>query len=246
MSRRVRLGLNIDHVATLRNARGGLHPSPVRAALAAEAAGVDNITLHIREDRRHVRERDLQDIARAVRLPINLEMAATEEMLAIALQALPHAVCIVPERRDERTTEGGLNAVHDIQLLTDLVARLASANIRAFLFLDPEPAQIEAAATIGATGVELHTGAYCEAVNQRLFEVASAAYDRLDAAARACEAAGLEIHAGHGISFETASAIASLPGVSELNIGHFIIGEAIFSGLSQAIAQMRAAIEQAA
>jgi pyridoxine 5-phosphate synthase len=236
---RVRLGVNIDHVATIRNARGGDHPDPVRAAVIAAGAGADGITLHVREDRRHVREDDLARLAKAVALPINLEMACTEEMLAIALAARPHAACLVPERREERTTEGGLDAVGGHNVIAPFVRALAGAGIRVSLFIDPDPAQIAAAADLGAPVVELHVGAYCAAVDANDTPRAAAALAGVRAAAEAGAARGLEIHAGHGITFESVGALAALPQVAELNIGHFLIGEAIYMGLEVSVAEMR-------
>ena len=242
----IRLGVNIDHVATLRNARGGLHPSPVRAALAAEAAGADNITLHVREDRRHIREADLAEIGAAVRLPLNLEMAATEEMLALALASRAEAICIVPERREERTTEGGLDVVGERALIGRCLEALRAANRQVFLFLDPDPAQLRAAAEIGARGVELHTGAFCLAADEGRSAAAGAELERLRQGAQQAAALGLEVHAGHGITFATAPSIAALPGLVEVNIGHFLIGEALFEGLGPVITRMRACLERAA
>jgi pyridoxine 5-phosphate synthase len=239
---RIRLGVNIDHVATLRNARGGPHPSPARAAAAAEEAGADNITLHIREDRRHVRESDLEEIAGAVRIPLNLEMAATAEMLAIALAARPHAVCLVPERREERTTEGGLDVAAEQGVLRGTVRTLVDAGMRVFLFIDPDPAQLEAALALGAHGVELHTGAFCHAADAGQEAAAQAEWARLAEAAAHAARLGLELHAGHGISYATAPRIAALPGLVEVNIGHFLIGEALFSGLGPVIARMHEAL----
>ena len=240
-ARRLRLGVNIDHVATLRNARGGRHPDPVRAAEIAAAAGADGITAHLREDRRHIRD---EDIARLVKLslPLNLEMAATAEMQAAALRYRPHAACIVPERRAELTTEGGLDAAGGGAALADCVAVLTAAGVRVSLFIDPERRQLAAAKALGAPVVELHTGAYCAAEEgaARARELA-----RLTAAAVEAEALGLECHAGHGISFETVGPVAAIPTLSELNIGHFLIGETIFTGLEAAIRRMRALIDAA-
>lgn len=234
---RLRLGVNIDHVATLRNARGGAHPDPLDAAVAAVRAGADGITLHLREDRRHIRDDDLARIAAAVTLPINLEMAATGEMLAVALRARPHAVCIVPERRAEVTTEGGLDAAGQAATLRPIVASLAAAGIRVSLFIDPEPTQVAAAAALGAPVVELHTGAYAHG---RAGELA-----RLAEAARQAHAAGLEVHAGHGLSFDNVGPVAALPQVAELNIGHFLIGQAILEGLAPTIRHMRELMDAA-
>ncbi|HLY55140.1 MAG TPA: pyridoxine 5'-phosphate synthase [Stellaceae bacterium] len=236
----LRLGVNIDHVATIRNARGGRHPEPLRAALAAEAAGADGITAHLREDRRHITDDDIARLRREVRLPLNLEMAATAEMLAIALRHIPHAACLVPERRQEVTTEGGLDAVGGEAHLKPFVAQLAAVGIRVSLFIDPEPAQLDAARRIGAPVVELHTGAYCHAEGEaRRRELA-----RLARAAAHAHAVGLECHAGHGLDYATVGDVAALPELAELNIGHFIIGEAIFVGLDAAIRGMRTAMDE--
>ncbi len=234
---RLRLGVNIDHVATIRNARGGAHPDPLDAALAAVGAGADGITLHLREDRRHIRDDDLARITAALTAPINLEMAATAEMLAVALRARPHAACIVPERRAEVTTEGGLDAAGQLASLQPIVAALAAAGIRVSLFIDPDPAQIAAAAALGAPVVELHTGAYAHG---RAGELA-----RLAAAAEQAAAAGLEVHAGHGLTFDNVGPVAALPQVAELNIGHFLIGQAILDGLAPTVQHMRALMDAA-
>jgi pyridoxine 5-phosphate synthase len=240
-ARALRLGVNIDHVATIRNARGGAHPDPVRAALLAAAAGADGITAHLREDRRHISDRDIERLIAEIRLPLNLEMAATEEMLAIALRHRPHAACLVPEKRTEVTTEGGLDAAGGHDHLAPYVRALADAGIRVSLFIDPERVQLDAAKRLGAPVVELHTGAYCEATGPaRAKEL-----DRLVAAAAHAEAVGLECHAGHGLSFETVAPVAAIPTIVELNIGHFLVGEAIFTGLDSAIRQMRAAMDKA-
>jgi pyridoxine 5-phosphate synthase len=245
MSTRVRLGVNIDHVATIRNARGGAVPDPVRAAIIAEQAGADGITLHIREDRRHVREDDLLRMVEAVKLPINLEMACAEEMLAIALKVKPHAVCLVPERREERTTEGGLDVAGLHNHVAPFVRRLREAGVRVSLFIDPDVRQMQAAQSLGAPVVEIHTGAFCEAVaggdaQRAARELAAIRVAATDGAAR-----GLEIHAGHGITYESVAPIAAAPEIRELNIGHFIVGEAIFVGLPNAIAEMRRHIDLA-
>ncbi|NNG03986.1 MAG: pyridoxine 5'-phosphate synthase [Inquilinus sp.] len=242
MNRRLRLGVNIDHVATIRNARGGRHPDPVRAARLAAAAGADGITAHLREDRRHISDLDIERLGTEIDLPLNLEMAATAEMLAIALRHRPHAACIVPERREEVTTEGGLDAAGNLAALRPLVAELAAADIRVSLFIDPEPAQIDAAVALAAPVVELHTGAYCEAVAGAARE---AELERLRVAADRAEAVGLECHAGHGLSYDTVGPVAAIPTIVELNIGHFLVGEAIFGGLDSAIKRMRAAMDQA-
>ena len=240
-SRALRLGVNIDHVATIRNARGGLHPDPVRAARQAAEAGADGITAHLREDRRHISDTDIKRLSSEIELPLNLEMAATEEMLSIALLHRPHAACIVPEKRTEVTTEGGLDAVAGFEHLKPYVARLSESGIRVSLFVDPDPRQLEAAVRLGAPVVELHTGAYCEAVGP----AAHSELQRLVAAAAAAEALGLECHAGHGLSFETVGPVAAISTLVELNIGHFLIGEAIFTGLDVAIRRMRAAMDVA-
>ena len=237
----LRLGVNIDHVATIRNARGGGHPDPLRAARIAARAGADGITAHLREDRRHISDDDIMALGREIELPLNLEMAATEEMLGIALRHKPHAACIVPEKRRELTTEGGLDVAGGRDRLRDFTRRLAGAGIRVSLFIDPDPDQIEAAAAIGAPVVELHTGAYCDAGDdQRDREFA-----RIRTGAALAAEAGLECHAGHGLSFDTVGAIAAIRQIQELNIGHFLVGEAIFSGLDSAIKRMRALMDKA-
>ena len=239
--RPLRLGVNIDHVATIRNARGGAHPDPVRAAKLAAAAGAAGITAHLREDRRHISDADIAALAREIALPLNLEMAATETMLAIALHHRPHAACLVPERRQELTTEGGLDVAGAHDRLAPFVARLAQAGIRTSLFIDPDEKQVRAARTIGAPVVELHTGAYCDAAGvARTREL-----ERLRRAAALADELGLECHAGHGLSFETVGAVAAIPTIVELNIGHFLIGEAIFGSLDSAIKRMRALMDQA-
>jgi pyridoxine 5-phosphate synthase len=234
----LRLGVNIDHVATIRNARGGAHPDPVRAAKIAAEAGADGITAHLREDRRHIGDADIARLMDEIALPVNLEIAATEEMRSIALRHRPHAACIVPERREERTTEGGIDAAGQHNRLTPIVRALAEAGVRVSLFVEPDPRQLDAAVVLGAPVVELHTGAYCEAViaNSGRQE---AELKRLMAAARHGAEIGLEVHAGHGIAFDTVEAIARIPELVELNIGHFLIGEAIFVGLGDSIARMR-------
>jgi pyridoxine 5-phosphate synthase len=238
--RKLRLGVNIDHVATIRNARGGKHPDPIRAARLAEQAGADGITAHLREDRRHISDEDIARLARELTVPLNLEMAATDAMLAIALKHKPHAACLVPERRAELTTEGGLDVAAAAARLAPFVGRLSQTGIRVSLFIDPEQKQLDAAKAIGAPVVELHTGAYCDADgSQRALEL-----KRIIDAAASAEALGLECHAGHGLGFETVSAIAAIPTIAELNIGHFLIGEAIFGGLDSAIRRMRVLMEQ--
>ncbi|MGY6410956.1 MAG: pyridoxine 5'-phosphate synthase [Alkalilacustris sp.] len=242
---RQRLGVNIDHVATLRNARGGALPDPIRAARLAEAAGADGITAHLREDRRHIRDGDIEALMAALRVPLNFEMAATHEMQVIALRHRPHAVCIVPERREERTTEGGLEVAADANRLTDYIAPLAEAGCRVSLFVAPEPAQIEASAKVGAAVVELHTGAYCDLLDEGRQAEAEAELARLRTAATQAAALGLEVHAGHGLAFHNVAPVAAIPEVVELNIGHFLIGEAVFLGLPAAIAEMRARMDAA-
>ncbi|MDR3510909.1 MAG: pyridoxine 5'-phosphate synthase [Caulobacteraceae bacterium] len=245
--RRIRLGVNIDHVATIRNARGEAYPDPSRAAELALVAGADGITAHLREDRRHISDSDIDALAALCRKrgrPLNLEMAVTAEMEAIALAHRPHAACLVPERREEVTTEGGLDVAGQHNRVAPVVANLKAAGIRVSLFIEPDPVQIAAAAAVGAQVVELHTGAYCLAVRERRPDA-----DRLLAALRegAAQAAalGLEVHAGHGIDYETVSAVAVIPEIAELNIGHFLIGEAIFIGLDAAIRRMRALMDAA-
>lgn len=239
--RRLRLGVNIDHVATIRNARGHRHPDPVRAAKAAAAAGADGITAHLREDRRHISDDDIERLSKEIALPLNLEMAATEEMLAIALRHKPHAACIVPEKRQERTTEGGLDVVGGHNHLKPYVAKLRDAGIRVSLFVAADAAQLEAALRVGAPVVELHAGAYAEtagALREREFA-------RIRSAAREAERLGLECHVGHGLDFENVGPVAAIPNVVELNIGHFLIGEAIFGGLDSTIKRMRALMDKA-
>jgi pyridoxine 5-phosphate synthase len=238
----LRLGVNIDHVATIRNARGGDYPDPLRAALMAEGAGADGITAHLREDRRHIRDTDIETLAAQLTVPLNFEMAATAEMQAIALRHRPHAVCIVPERREERTTEGGLDVVGDAARLADYIAPLREAGCRVSLFIGHERRQIDAAAQIGAAVIELHTGTYCDLHAEGRLAERDAELDRLAEGARHAHALGLEVHAGHGLSFETVAPVAALPEVVELNIGHFLISEAIFIGLPAAIARMRRAM----
>ncbi len=237
----LRLGVNIDHVATIRNARGGIHPDPVRAARLAERAGADGITAHLREDRRHISDHDIERLVSEISLPLNFEMAATEEMLAIALRHRPHAACIVPEKREERTTEGGLEVAGAMKTLRPLVGRLGDAGIRVSLFIEADPRQLDAARAIGAPVVELHTGAYCDAVGpERARELV-----RIQAAAAHAAEIGLECHAGHGLAFDTVGAVAAIPSILELNIGHFLVGEAIFVGLEQSIRMMRALMDEA-
>jgi pyridoxine 5-phosphate synthase len=242
---RLRLGVNIDHVATIRNARGGRHPDPVRAARLAATAGADGITAHLREDRRHISDHDIDRLAREIKLPLNLEMAATEEMLQIALRHRPHAACIVPEKREERTTEGGIDAVRQHARLEPLVKQLAQAQIRVSLFVEPDPFQLEAAKSLGAPVVELHTGAYCEAAAHGDIELKERHFGAIRKAASEGVSLGLEIHAGHGLGFDTVGPIAAIMEIQELNIGHFLVGEAIFSGLDAAIRRMRALMDEA-
>ena len=238
--RKLRLGVNIDHVATIRNARGGKHPDPIRAARLAEQAGADGITAHLREDRRHISDDDIERLAHDLTVPLNLEMAATDQMLAIALRHKPHAACLVPERRAELTTEGGLDVAGSAARLAPFVARLAQAGIRVSLFIDPEPKQLMAAKAIGAPVVELHTGAYCETEGVKRGDELR----RIVEAAAVADTVALECHAGHGLGFETVGAVAAIPTIVELNIGHFLIGEAIFGGLDSAIRRMRALMEE--
>jgi pyridoxine 5-phosphate synthase len=237
----LRLGVNIDHVATIRNARGGCHPDPVRAAELAVRAGADGITAHLREDRRHISDADITRLSRDVAAPLNLEMAATEEMLAIALRHRPHAVCLVPERREERTTEGGLDAAAGRDHLRPFVRTLAEAGPRVTLFIEPALAQVEAAAGVGAAAVELHTGRWCHAGSDAEREAELA---RIRAAAARAAALGIECHAGHGLNYDNVGPIAAVPQIVELNIGHFLVGEAIFLGLDESIARMRARMNE--
>ncbi|WP_134724279.1 pyridoxine 5'-phosphate synthase [Paracoccus luteus] len=241
----LRLGVNIDHVATVRNARGSPWPDPMRAALLAEEAGADGITAHLREDRRHIGDADIERLMAGLRLPLNLEMAATAEMQAIALRHRPHAVCIVPEKREERTTEGGLDVAGDRARLADFIAPLRQAGCRVSLFIGHDPRQIEAAAAIGAAVVELHTGAFCDLDTEGRTADRDAELAGLAQGARMAAELGLEVHAGHGLTYDNVAPIAALPQVVELNIGHFLIGEAIFTGLGPAIARMRACMDAA-
>ena len=242
---KLRLGVNIDHVATLRNARGGSYPSPVAAAKVAAAAGADGITAHLREDRRHIRDEDIIALRAYVPLPLNFEMAATSEMVAIALAVKPHAVCLVPEKREERTTEGGLDIIAGRAHLAPVIATLKAAGIRVSLFVEPERAVMEAAAALGAPVVELHTGTYCHAVIDGAPGRIAAEIERLAAAAAYGASLGLEIHAGHGLTVASVAPVAALPEIAELNIGHSLIADAIFVGLDQAIRTMRAAMDAA-
>ena len=242
---KLRLGVNIDHVATVRNARGTAYPDPVRAGLLAEAAGADGITAHLREDRRHISDADIDGLMAALRIPLNFEMAATPEMQKIALRHKPHAVCIVPEKRAERTTEGGLDVAGDADRLTDFIAPLREAGCRVSLFISHDQRQIEASARIGAAVVELHTGAYCDFHHEGRIAERDAELAALRRAATFAQSLGLEVHAGHGFTYETVGPVAAFPEVVELNIGHFLIGEAIFIGLGPAIGQMRACMDAA-
>jgi pyridoxine 5-phosphate synthase len=240
----LRLGVNVDHVATLRNARGGAVPDPLRAALLAIEAGADGITAHLREDRRHIHDDDMARLKAGISKPLNFEMAATEQMLDIALKIKPHAVCLVPERRTERTTEGGLDVLGGHDHLKPFVSELTRAGIRVSLFIEPAIEVIEAAVTVGTPVIELHTGAWCHALELGEAEQAGREFARLADGAAHAERLGLECHAGHGLDFATAREIARLPQVVELNIGHFLIGEAVFIGLGAAIAKMRAAMDE--
>ncbi|WP_033073570.1 pyridoxine 5'-phosphate synthase [Sphingopyxis sp. MWB1] len=241
MTDRLRLGVNIDHVATIRNARGGDHPDPVRAAEIVAAVGGDGITAHLREDRRHIRDDDLARIQAATDLPLNLEMAATDEMLEIALRHSPHAACIVPEKREERTTEGGLDAAGQHNHLAPIVSRLSDAGIRVSLFIEPDARQIEAAMQLKAPVVEFHTGRYAHATGE---ERAAELRRIADAAALAWKN-GIEPHAGHGLTYENVVPVAAIPQLAELNIGHYLIGEAIFTGLEDAVRRMRMLMDEA-
>ena len=241
MKRNLRLGVNIDHVATIRNARGGGHPEPLRAAKVAEAAGADGITAHLREDRRHISDDDIVQLMANLEVPLNFEMAATDEMLDIALRHKPHAVCLVPEKREERTTEGGLDAAGGLGHLRAYVSALSEAGIRVSLFIEPEAKQLQAAKTLGAPVVELHTGAYCDAKGQEQ----DRQFRRIAEAARVAEDLSLECHAGHGLTFDTVGPVAAITTIVELNIGHFLVGEAIFGGLESSIKRMRALMDKA-
>jgi pyridoxine 5-phosphate synthase len=241
VSNTLRLGVNIDHVATVRNARGSGVPDPVRAALLAAEAGADGITAHLREDRRHITDDDIARLADGLSIPLNLEMAATEEMLGIALRHRPHAACIVPERREERTTEGGLDAAGQRDHLAPIVSQLNAANIRVSLFIEPDPRQIEAAVRLGAPVIELHTGRYCELEG----EAQTAELRRIADAAALAAKNGIEVHAGHGLTFDNVVPIAAIPQLRELNIGHFLIGEAIFDGLGPVVRRMRSLMDAA-
>lgn len=241
----LRLGVNIDHVATVRNARGGAVPDPVRAALMAEAAGADGITAHLREDRRHITDQDIEALVEGLTKPLNFEMAATDEMQAIALRHKPHAVCIVPERREERTTEGGLEVAREENKLAHFIAPLREAGCRVSIFIAADQRQIEAAHRIGAEVIELHTGAYCDAHAEGRLDDRDAEMLRLTEMAKFGHSLGLEVHAGHGLTYDTVKPIAALPEVRELNIGHYLVGEAIFVGLEAAIREMRQLMDEA-
>jgi len=235
------LGVNIDHVATVRNARGGDNPDPVRAALLAEQAGADGITAHLREDRRHISDDDIARLSKGLKIPLNLEMAATEEMLTIALKHRPHAACIVPEKREERTTEGGIDAAGQHNRLAPLVRQLGAVGIRVSMFVEPDKVQLDAAKALGAPVVELHTGAYCDAAGTEREHL----LHKLGEGAAYAASLGLEVHAGHGLTFDNVKPIAAIPEIRELNIGHFLVGEAIFVGLENSIRHMRALMDEA-
>ena len=240
----IRLGINIDHVATLRNARGGPHPDPLRAAKLAIEAGADNITAHLREDRRHIRDDDIARLMAELDCPLNLEMAATPEMQAIALRTKPHAACLVPEKRTERTTEGGLDVVAQHNLLTPVVAELVDAGIQVSLFIAAEPRQIEAASRVRAPAIEIHVGAWCDALAEERTDDAEAEWRSIRDGATLAHDLGLEVHAGHGLNYATAETIAALPEIVELNIGHFLVGEAVFTGLGESVRCMREAMDK--
>ena len=242
---KLRLGVNIDHVATVRNARGSAYPDPVRAAQIAEDAGADGITAHLREDRRHISDIDIERLVNTLRVPLNFEMAATDEMQAIALRHKPHAVCIVPEKREEKTTEGGLEIAREENRLAHFIAPIREAGSRVSIFIAADQRQIDAAQRIGAQVIELHTGAYCDFHAEGRFDERDAELDRMRDMSTYAHSLGLEVHAGHGITYETVQPIAAFPEVMELNIGHFIIGEAIFRGLNSAIAEMRRLMDAA-
>lgn len=242
---KLRLGINIDHVATVRNARGSAYPDPVRAAKLAEEAGADGITAHLREDRRHILDDDIERLVAELKTPLNFECAATDEMLAIALRHKPHAVCLVPEKREELTTEGGLEVARQGNKLAEYIAPLRDAGCRVSLFIAADPKQIEASARIGAAVVELHTGAYCDLHAEGRFDERDAELERLQKGAALAHSLGLEVHAGHGITYDTVKPIAAMPEVVELNIGHFLIGEAIFRGLPDAMSDMRRLMDEA-
>ena len=241
----IRLGINVDHVATLRNARGGNHPDPLRAAAIATEAGADNITAHLREDRRHITDDDIARLAANLTVPLNMEMAATPEMLAIALKTRPHDACLVPEKRTERTTEGGLEVAGQHDHLAPFVAKLGEAGIHVSLFIAPELRQIEAAARLRAPAIEIHVGPWCEALAEGQLKAAEAEWLRIVEGAEAARDLGLEVHAGHGLNYETAATISAVPEIVELNIGHYLVGEAIFVGLGESVRRMRDAMDKA-
>lgn len=245
MTSKLRLGVNIDHVATVRNARGGDVPDPVRAAIMAQEAGADGITAHLREDRRHILDEDMAALKDAISIPLNFEMAATDEMQAIALATNPHAVCLVPERREERTTEGGLEVAGDDNRLASYIAPFKTAGIRVSLFVGADERQVRASARIGADIIELHAGSYCDAHAEGRFEDRDAEFVKLRDMATLAHSLGLEVHAGHGFTFDSVKPVAALPEIVELNIGHFLIGEAIFTGLAPAIKEMRRLMDEA-
>lgn len=245
MTQELRLGVNIDHVATVRNARGGAVPDPVRAAIVAQEAGADGITAHLREDRRHIGDADIEALMEALKVPLNFEMAATDEMQQIALRHKPHAVCIVPEKREERTTEGGLEVAREENRLAHYIAPLREAGSRVSIFIAADPRQIDAAHRIGAEVIELHTGAYCDAFAEGDLLTRDAELAKLTDMASYAHSLGLEVHAGHGLTYGCVGPIAALPEVKELNIGHFLIGEAIFRGLPEAMAEMRRLMDAA-
>ena len=240
----LRLGVNVDHVATVRNARGGRYPDPLRAAQIAIGAGADGITAHLREDRRHIRDDDMARLKAEIAKPLNFEMAATEEMVAIALKTQPHAVCLVPEHRQELTTEGGLDVVGQHNVLAPVIAKLVEAGIRVSLFIAAAPDQIEMAARLRSPVIEIHTGAWCDALAEGRLSAAEAEFARIREGARLAARLGLEVHAGHGLNYETAETIAALPEFVELNIGHFLVGEAIMVGLGEAVRAMRAVMDR--
>jgi pyridoxine 5-phosphate synthase len=240
----LRLGVNIDHVATIRNARGGRHPDPVRAAKLAIEAGADGITAHLREDRRHISDDDIARLKAGIDKPLNLEMAATPEMVEIAVRTRPHAACLVPERRAERTTEGGLDAASGRSELGPRIAALRAAGIRVSLFIAAEPKQIETAAALGAPVIEIHTGAWCHALFDGNAQSTASEWQRIREGAKLARGLGLEVHAGHGLDYASAETIAALPEIAELNIGHFLVGEAVFTGLAASVKTMRAAMDR--
>lgn len=243
--KRIRLGFNVDHVATLRNARGGPHPCPVRAAELAMSAGADGITAHLREDRRHIRDDDMRRLKDEIPLPLNFEMAATPEMLRIAGQIRPHACCLVPEKREERTTEGGLDVAGNLAALKDVVAALKSAGARVSMFIDPEAKQIEAAHAVGAPVIEIHTGTYSQACDSTTNARIKHELDLIRAGARRASALGLEVHAGHGLTFHNVQPVAAIAEIVELNIGHFLVGEALFMGLAESVKEMKKLMQDA-